>query len=79
MKLIHFTNLKRDLDGQMRDIAGYLGARVDEAKWPAIVEHCTFEYMKRNAAKSAPLAESCGMAARKPSSTRAPTAAGATS
>jgi aryl sulfotransferase len=55
VKLIHFANLKRDLDGQMRDIANYLGAGIDEAKWPAIVEHCTFDYMKRNAARNAPL------------------------
>ncbi len=55
VKFIHFANLKRDLSGQMREIAGYLGVAVDEAKWPGIVEHCTFDYMKTHAARSAPL------------------------
>ncbi|HJW40624.1 MAG TPA: sulfotransferase domain-containing protein [Rhizomicrobium sp.] len=55
VKLIHFNNLKRDLEGQMRGIAGYLGATVDEEKWPRLVEHCSFDYMKAHAEKSAPL------------------------
>jgi aryl sulfotransferase len=55
MKLVHFNNLKRDLGGEMQSIAAYLGAPVDDAKWPALVEHCTFDYMKTHAAKSAPL------------------------
>ncbi|HTQ12823.1 MAG TPA: sulfotransferase domain-containing protein [Rhizomicrobium sp.] len=55
VKLIHFANLKRDLSGEMRDIARYLDTPVDEARWPRIVEHCTFDYMKAHAAKSAPL------------------------
>jgi len=55
VKLVHFNDLKRDLDGQMRDIAMYLGARVDEKSWPRLVEHCSFDYMKAHAEKSAPL------------------------
>jgi aryl sulfotransferase len=27
---------------------------IDEAKWGAILEHCSFEYMKSHAAQSAP-------------------------
>ena len=29
--------------------------KIDEAKWDAIVEHCTFDYMRANAEKSVPL------------------------
>jgi aryl sulfotransferase len=55
VKLIHFNDLKRDLEGQMRDIGVYLGATVDEERWPRLVEHCSFDYMKAHAEKSAPL------------------------
>jgi aryl sulfotransferase len=49
VKLLHYNDLKADLPGEMRRIAEFLGIPVDEAKWPAIVEHCTFDYMKENA------------------------------
>jgi aryl sulfotransferase len=55
VKLVHFANLKRDLSGEMRSIARYLDVAADEAKWPTLVEHCTFDYMKKHAALSAPL------------------------
>lgn len=55
VKLIHFNDLKRDLPGQMRGIADYLGVTVDEAKWPQMIEHCSFNYMKAHAEKVAPL------------------------
>jgi aryl sulfotransferase len=55
VKLIHFANLKRDLSGEMRAIAAYLGVPLDETRWPQIVSHCTFDYMKAHAAKTAPL------------------------
>ncbi|SON56840.1 Glycolipid sulfotransferase [Hartmannibacter diazotrophicus] len=53
--LVHFSALKADMPGEMRRIAAFLDIEIDEAKWPAIVEHCTFDYMKRHAAQSAPL------------------------
>jgi aryl sulfotransferase len=53
--LLHFDDLKRDLPGQIRCIAGFLDIAVDDARFPTIVEHCGFDYMKRNAAKAAPL------------------------
>jgi aryl sulfotransferase len=34
---------------EMRRIAGFLDIRIDEARWPMMVEHCTFDYMKRTA------------------------------
>lgn len=39
----------------MRRIADFLGIQIDEARWPSIVEYCTFDWMKQNAAKSVPL------------------------
>ena len=52
---VHFAELKADLAGQMRRIAAFLGAEVDEAAWPAILEYCSFAWMKANATKSVPL------------------------
>ncbi len=53
--LIHFDALKRDMPGEIRRIAGFLDIAIDESRFPAIVEHCGFNYMKAHAAKSAPL------------------------
>ena len=53
--LIHFDALKRDMPGEIRRIAGFLDIPVNQARFPSIVEHCTFDYMKTHAAKSAPL------------------------
>lgn len=55
MKLVHFAQLKADLPGQMREIADFLDIPIDEAKWDAMVAHCTFDYMKQHATKSVPL------------------------
>ncbi len=53
--LLHFAALKADLPGEIRRIAAFLGIRVDESAWDAILEHCSFAYMKRHATKSVPL------------------------
>jgi aryl sulfotransferase len=53
--LLHYNSLKADLEGQMRTIAAFLEIDLPEAKWPEAVEHCTFEYMKGNASRYAPL------------------------
>lgn len=53
--LVHFANLRADLDGEMRRISKFLDIPVEEARWPTIVEHCTFEYMKDHAQYVAPL------------------------
>lgn len=55
VKLIHFQALKEDMPGQMRDIAAFLDIPIDESKWDAILEHCSFDYMKKNATISVPL------------------------
>ena len=49
MRLLHFNNPKADLPGEIRRIAAFLEIDIDESHWPAIVEHCTFAYMKKNA------------------------------
>ena len=47
--LVHFANLKADMAGEIRRIARFLEIEIDEAKWPPILEHCSFDYMKKNA------------------------------
>lgn len=53
--LLHFNELKADLPGVMRRIAAFLDIAIDEQRFPTIVEHCSFDWMKANAAKAAPL------------------------
>lgn len=53
--LVHFEDLKRDLAGEMRRIADFLDIRLDPAHFPRMVEHCSFAWMKANAARAAPL------------------------
>ncbi len=43
---VHFADLKADLAGEMRRIAEFLDLTVPAAKWPAVVERCTFESMR---------------------------------
>lgn len=53
--LLQFSELKADLPGQVRRIAGFLGIPIDERRFPILVEHCGFEWMKAHATKSVPL------------------------
>ena len=55
VKLIHFTNLKNDMPGQIRAIAAFLEIPIRESSWHRILEHCSFDWMKKNATKSVPL------------------------
>lgn len=55
VKLVHFNDLKADLGGQMREIAEFLEVDIPESKWPEIIEHCGFDYMKAHAELVAPL------------------------
>ena len=52
--LVHFNDLKSDLEGSIRRVAAFLGIAVNEEIFPSIVSHCTFEYMKANAEDMAP-------------------------
>lgn len=52
---LHFAALKADLPGEIRRIARFLEIGIDERRLAAILEHCSFAWMKANAAKAAPL------------------------
>jgi len=52
---VHFNDLKTDLDGEMRRIAAFLDIELDAADWPAVVERCTFEGMRRDGDKVGPM------------------------
>ena len=45
---VHYSDLKSDLAGEMRRIAGFLDIEIAEELWPGVVERCTFEYMRNH-------------------------------
>lgn len=51
IRLIHFNDLRADLEGQMRGLADYLEIEVPESCWPAVVHACEFETVKANPEK----------------------------
>jgi aryl sulfotransferase len=55
VRLVHFNRLKADPEGEIRSIADFLGCAIPEERWPLILEHCTFDYMKENAERVTPL------------------------
>ncbi len=55
LMLVHFADLKADMPAEIRRIAKFLEIPIDESMWDAIVNHCTFDYMKEHAVKSVPL------------------------
>jgi len=56
---VHFNNLKHDAPAEMRRIARFLDIPIDESRWDSIVEYCSFDWMKKNAAQSVPLGGAC--------------------
>ncbi|KAI6778952.1 uncharacterized protein J7T54_002594 [Emericellopsis cladophorae] len=53
--LVHFNDLKADLEGSMRRIAKFLEIPdMPEDRFQAAVEHCTFDWMKEHAEMAAP-------------------------
>jgi aryl sulfotransferase len=52
--LVHYDDLRADLEGEMRRLADRLGIPVAEAEWPALVEAATFERMRARADEVAP-------------------------
>lgn len=74
---VHYADLKRDLPGQMRRIADFLGITLAPAEWAAAVEHCTFEYMRAHGDRNCRPAAGCGGTARRPFCTAARPGAGA--
>ena len=55
VRLVHFANLKKNLEDEIRRIAAFLEIEIAAPDWPRIVEHCSFAYMKAHAALAAPL------------------------
>jgi len=49
--LVHYNDLKQDLDGEMRRIAAFLEIPVHEPTWGELVEAATFEAMRRDGPK----------------------------
>lgn len=55
VKLVHFSELKRDMPGMMREIADFLGIEVRDEDWPQLELYCSFDWMKQNATIATPL------------------------
>lgn len=55
VKLMHYSDLKRDLQGEIRGVADYLGIPIREEKWPDILAHCHIDYMRDHGDKTVPL------------------------
>ncbi|HZI39338.1 MAG TPA: sulfotransferase domain-containing protein [Acidimicrobiia bacterium] len=49
--LIHYNDLQRDLEGEMRRVADHVGIDVAEESWPALVAAAGFEAMKTDGAR----------------------------
>ncbi len=52
--LVHYDDLRADLDGAMRALAHRLGFPVAEDRWPALVHAATFEAMREPSRASSP-------------------------
>lgn len=53
--LVHFADLKADMEGEIRRLAHFLDIDPPAGAWPRILEHCSFDYMKSRAHEAAPL------------------------
>lgn len=53
--LVHFAQLKENMPREIEKIANFLEIEIDEEKWGTILEHCSFDYMKKNPGKTVPL------------------------
>jgi aryl sulfotransferase len=51
--LVHYTDLKADLEGEMRRIADFLRIEVAASDWPETVRRATFKAMKDEAVENA--------------------------
>jgi len=52
--LVHYNDLKANLDGEMRRISSFLGITVDENIWPSLVSAASFESMRAAGAELMP-------------------------
>jgi aryl sulfotransferase len=53
--LVHFADLKRNLPGELDRIARFLNVRLEPGQHDAVLRHCSFDWMKANASRAAPL------------------------
>jgi aryl sulfotransferase len=53
--LVHYSRIIADLPGEIARIAAFLGYDLDRLNKAGIVDHCSFQYMKQNAAIYAPV------------------------
>jgi aryl sulfotransferase len=44
---VHYSDLKADLPAEMRRVAEFIDIELDASQWPAAVERCTFEGMRK--------------------------------
>ena len=56
MLLVHYNDLKKDLDGEMRRIANFLEIETPDDLWPKLVDAATFDSMKSKADELMPTA-----------------------
>lgn len=54
VQMMHYSDLKADLEGSMRQIAEFLGIEVPQDTWPALIKAAGFDSMKANADRTAP-------------------------
>jgi hypothetical protein len=55
--LLHYADLVRDLDSEMRRVANFLEINIDEAQWPRLVDAASFNGMRDKAQETAPDAD----------------------
>ncbi|MFO7886488.1 MAG: sulfotransferase domain-containing protein [Desulfobacteraceae bacterium] len=49
--MLHFNDLKKNSEKNIRKIAEFLNIQVPEDRWPYIFKYCSFEWMKENSIK----------------------------
>jgi aryl sulfotransferase len=52
--LVHYNDLKADLDAEMRRVSAFLGIPVDERIWPKLVDAARFDAMRESGATLMP-------------------------
>jgi hypothetical protein len=52
--LLHYDEMRADLDGSMRQVAAWLGIEVPEQRWPELVEAARFDQMRRRSTELTP-------------------------
>jgi hypothetical protein len=57
--LLHYGDLKADLEGEMRGLASRLAIEIPEERWPELVHAATFPEMKRRAKETGPNQTDC--------------------